>query len=373
MNMLILTILVTLSLSGFLFPTVYGKYIDNLIYDDLSAVLGNIPCLMIFTVKWCDHCRALKSEIKALASNAQQNDDIIVARVDAEEEPAIPQKLGVNGYPSILFFRENYNIREKLDSPVEFTDYRWAEIIAEFVNNETRREIIHIEPRNSFKKWRKRNPYNLGKVEQKEIPIEPKEEDNEGMYSSSFGKLGIREPAVLTTSNFEGHVFGNPLIRYLILFYHEEDPDIHNLLIQWRQANSAFTHVDNMMIGIVNMANPENESLGKRFGVSNTPHSIFFPRCEDFDKNPDCRSPIKCPDDLDDTENIIQYIADRVMVEMGIASSSLENEGKIRTYQLTEEEYLKMKEQGTVFANDPDHVEHMNSIHVATMREKEEL
>ncbi|PXF47451.1 Protein disulfide-isomerase like 2-1 [Gracilariopsis chorda] len=369
-----ITLLVLLLVSCCQIAPLVAEFVEHISYDAFVSHLGKRPFLLFLTVNWCDHCRALTSEIRALAKAVSSQPAVIVARADADQQPAIAQTLRVTGFPSILFFPSQFDLQNPSHSPAEFSDWRWAEIIAEFVNNQTASQTISIQSRQSFLRWRNKHPYNLGSraTSRPEADLTPHE--REAVYDDGVGKSGIREPTPLTSHNFDSLVYARPSTRFIVLFYDDHDPFVSHVIRQWRQASSAFTAADNVTISLANVS--EDQSLLTRFHLQDTPSCLYFPAC-DVNDLPRCKTPIPCHDDLDDTENIIQFISDRVMFELGMVP---DDDAQVHSYSLTEEEYQAMKERGVIFANDQEHQEHVHQMYenhrVATLVDlgtKEEL
>lgn len=341
--LLLVPLVLSLSLAAFL---------EAATYDDLSAQLGTLPTLLLITVPWCDHCVALKPQVKALAAAARRSSDVLVARVDADDEPAVAAKLGVKGFPTILYVPPGHKLADGAHGVLEFAEYRWAELMAEFINNETERDVITMQPRKAFLRWREKHPYNIGKRDRVAGEEQEEEEQNSGHILKEM--TAIREPERFEGRTFVETVFTNAGMRFMVLFYENDDPFLQDILVQWRQASSAFTGADNVTIALVNLSEEGNEQLAERFGMKDTPRCLYFARCEGEDELPACKYPMSCDEDVDETENIIQFLSDRVLEEMGVSRQEIEESGKGKTFHLTEEEYQKMKAAGKVFANDPD-------------------
>ncbi|KAI0559313.1 Thioredoxin [Gracilaria domingensis] len=341
-----------------------------------TAALGSNPLLLFLTVSWCDHCRQLSSEIKAIANAVRKDPNLLVARADADEEPAIAQKLSVRGFPTILFFPRGFDLHDKATRPAEFSDWRWAEVIAEFVNNHTTAAVIQLTPRDAFLKWRKKHPYNLGLSAAQRPQQDMTAQERDAVYDDGISKMGIREPTPFTAHNFDSYVYANAADRYMVLFYEKDDPFLKDIIVQWRQASSAFTGADNVTIAFADVT--DNQSLLRRFQLTETPSCLYFPACDPADM-PQCKKAMPCNDDLNDTENIIQFISDRVMYEIGIEPHDVERGAS--TYSLTEEEYQQMKANGVLFANEEEHAEQIKQLYeerrankdTATESEKDEL
>lgn len=357
-----------------LLAKVSGIFQDGATYDDLSDKLGTVSALLFITVRWCDHCIALKSELKALANAARLSEDILVAQVDADDEPGVASKLGVTGFPTILYVPFGHGLASGRDGVVEFADYRWAEIIADFVNNETKQESLKLHPRKAFLKWREKHPYNIGKGKKDKTASE----ERIGKPHILPEMTAVREPEAFNGDQFLQNIFSNAGTRFIILLYKNDDPFIRDVMVQWRQATSAFTGADNITVGVVNLSDDANKQLGETLRITDTPLCLYYPRCENGDLLPACKEPLSCDDDLDNTENIIQFLSDRILEEMGVQMRETEREGKAKTYHLTEEQYQQLKAGGKIFANDPDHTEKIRDIYNAateheTIEDKDEL
>jgi len=68
--------------------------------------------LVAFGASWCGPCRLMAPALRALASI--QKDRLVVAKLDAEDNPATVERYGVETYPMCILFRAGEEV-ERLD------------------------------------------------------------------------------------------------------------------------------------------------------------------------------------------------------------------------------------------------------------------
>lgn len=339
----------------------HGKFIDSLSYEDLPGLLKSAPTLLVFTVSWCQHCSQVLPEVALIAKAVKNSPDINVARVDADEEPAIVTKFHVESFPTFLYLPAGFSLKEKKE-PEEFTDYRWAELLAEFVNNETQTETVKIAPRKKFLEWRKKVPYNKGKQpRQMRVALNaptPHPDGLDPIVGAEDAGLTIRDPIVLTHANFE-EVVKNVKEATVVYFYSRHDFMQRDFLIQWRQASSAYTKEDHVTLAMINIDNEGNDVISEKYNITDTPSIMYFARCNAGRKKKpveECKKPAFC-EDCPDTDRIIDFINDQSMIEMGVdpkTASSTGSEIGEGMVTLTDEEYNKLVKEGKIYPLDPN-------------------
>lgn len=327
-----------------------ARFVTELTYDDLSTVVGPGPTLLVFTVEWCEHCRTLAPELKTIAKAAEAaGDAITVARVDAERESAIVQKFNVGGFPTLLYLPEGFSIKNN-DVPMEFEDYNWAEIIAEFVNNQTGSTTLALQPRKAFLNWRKRVPYNRGlsgpqrKVEKPDMARAARE-----MQERLDAELPA--PVKLDDSNFVETVFNDSTMSVLIYFYTKQDPFQIDTLMIWRSLSTAFTpEQDNIKVTMMDIgeAQESNAALAKKYAnVSDTPSTVMFAQCppEDIEKegNENCKRPQSCDDtdiDCGTLSGVFKFVQSSIAERLDIDLSAIDSsaDGHDERIQSTEQQ-----------------------------------
>jgi thioredoxin 1 len=71
-------------------------------FDDVLT--RNAPALVDFWAEWCVPCKALSPVLDGIAD--EMADQVIIGKVNVEEEPAIAERFGVKALPSLLFFKD---------------------------------------------------------------------------------------------------------------------------------------------------------------------------------------------------------------------------------------------------------------------------
>jgi len=95
----------------------FGNYVD-----------GSKNILVEFYAPWCGHCKNLAPEWEIAGNTFDENDDIIIADIDATAAQDIAQKFGVQGYPTIKYFPKGST------TPEEYDGGRSADTIVSWVN-----------------------------------------------------------------------------------------------------------------------------------------------------------------------------------------------------------------------------------------------
>ncbi|TRY67207.1 hypothetical protein TCAL_02918 [Tigriopus californicus] len=108
-------------------------------FDD--AIKENELILVEFYAPWCGHCKSLAPEYeKAAKSLSESESPIKLAKVDATIEKELGTRFGVQGYPTLKFFKNG--------SPKDFNGPRDAEGIVSWLNKKMgppAKEITTVE------------------------------------------------------------------------------------------------------------------------------------------------------------------------------------------------------------------------------------
>lgn len=76
-----------------------------------NEVLGNkTPILVDFWAEWCGPCRMLSPVVERIAK--ANHGKIIVGKMNVDDNPETPQKYGIQGIPSLLFFKDGNVVQQ---------------------------------------------------------------------------------------------------------------------------------------------------------------------------------------------------------------------------------------------------------------------
>lgn len=87
------------------------KHISDAEFEELIAN-SNVPLVVDFWAEWCGPCKMIAPILDQLAE--AMGDKVVIAKLNVDEHPNTPSKLGIRGIPSLLLFNKG----ELVDSKV---------------------------------------------------------------------------------------------------------------------------------------------------------------------------------------------------------------------------------------------------------------
>ncbi|KAL2254173.1 protein disulfide-isomerase like 2-1-like [Sesamum indicum] len=90
---------------------------DEIALDEKKDVLVE------FYAPWCGHCKNLAPTYEKVATAFKQEEDVVIANVDADKYRDLGEKYGVSGFPTLKFFPKNNKAGEDYDGGRDLDDF----------------------------------------------------------------------------------------------------------------------------------------------------------------------------------------------------------------------------------------------------------
>ena len=119
--------------------------------NNFDEVIKDNPYVLVeFYAPWCGHCKKLAPEYaKAAEALVEKESKAVLAKVDATIEAALSQKYGVNGYPTLKFFKhgkaKEYTGGRTKDTILSWLDKKTGPPAVELKYPELSKKVIESE------------------------------------------------------------------------------------------------------------------------------------------------------------------------------------------------------------------------------------
>ena len=80
-----------------------------------EVLQSQTPVLVDYWAEWCGPCKMIAPFLEELA--ADKGDQVIVAKVNIDDNPMTPTKFGILGIPTLIFFKDGKEVDRMVGVP----------------------------------------------------------------------------------------------------------------------------------------------------------------------------------------------------------------------------------------------------------------
>ena len=110
-----------------IFSIILTVAIASLTKDNLHEKANGKPVFLKLYAPWCGHCKAMAPAFKELADKLEEDEEVIIAKMDGTENEIMDDRFDVRGYPALFFMNsegkvESYNGGRTLDDMLKYIE-----------------------------------------------------------------------------------------------------------------------------------------------------------------------------------------------------------------------------------------------------------
>jgi len=88
-----------------------------------DVLKSSMPTIVDFTAEWCGPCKQISPILEEISE--EKKELINIVKINIDENPETPQKYGVRGIPTLIFFKDGKLIDQKVGSLPKSSLIEW--------------------------------------------------------------------------------------------------------------------------------------------------------------------------------------------------------------------------------------------------------